>query len=192
MSNHDKHPHFFGYGSLVNHNTHSFDPIHPSRITGWRRVWHRAPIRPAAFLSVVPDPDGLVEGVIAPVPDDDWEALDAREYAYDRVLVTESVTHGANAVRDISIYAIPPSQAAPPDEDHPILLSYVDAVIQGYLHHFGQEGVTRFLATTEGWETGVLDDRAEPIYPRAQTLTDEETTLVNDLLSTVGAKIRRR
>ncbi|MFP7671797.1 gamma-glutamylcyclotransferase family protein [Marivita sp. S0852] len=189
MSNSIKQPHFFGYGSLVNRNTHRFEPTHPSRITGWRRVWHRAPVRPAAFLSVVPDPDGTIDGVIAPVPDHDWAALDAREYAYDRILVTDHVHHDAHAVRDISIYAIPSGTAAAPDEAHPILLSYVDAVIQGYLHHYGETGAAQFMQTTEGWDTCVLNDRAAPIYPRAQRLSVEEERFVDDMLSTIRAKV---
>nr|WP_281496099.1 gamma-glutamylcyclotransferase family protein [Marivita sp. S6314] len=169
--------------------THQFDPIHPSQISGWRRVWHRAPVRPAAFLSVVRDADATIDGVIAPVPDDNWADLDAREYAYDRILVTETVSHTAVAVRDVSIYAIPPDHAAPPDEDHPILLSYVDAVIQGYLHHFGEDGATRFAHGTEGWDTCVLNDRDAPIYPRAQVLSLTERECVDDLLSDLRVRV---
>ena len=186
----DKHPHFFGYGSLVNRDTHSFAPVHRSRIKGWRRVWHRAPVRPAAFLSVVRDENAEIEGVIAPVPNDDWVALDAREYAYDRISVSDAVTHQADAVRDISIYAIPPHAAAPPNEDHPILLSYIDAVMQGYLREFGEAGATRFMTTTEGWDTAVRDDRDAPIYPRAQLLSGFERSFVDDMLSSIGARVR--
>lgn len=148
-------------------------------------------MRPAAFLSVVPDAASAIDGVIAPVPNDDWASLDAREYAYDRILVTDIVEHGAKAVRDVSIYAIPPENAAPPDEEHPILLSYVDAVLQGYLHHFGPAGATLFAQTTQGWDTGVLNDRDAPVYPRAQTLTVEEQTFVDDLLSDIRARVYR-
>ena len=186
----DKHPHFFGYGSLVNRDTHDFTPVQRSRIAGWRRVWHRAPVRPAAFLSVVRDPDATIDGVIAPVPNDDWHALDTREYAYDRVIVTEAVTHAAKDVRDISIYAIPPHESAPPDEDHPILLSYVDAVIQGYLREFGEGSATQFMHNTEGWSTSVRNDRDAPIYPRAQVLSALERDFVDDMLVSVGAKVK--
>lgn len=185
----EKHPHFFGYGSLVNRHTHSFTPTHTARIKGWRRVWHRAPIRPAAFLSVVPDSSSEIDGLIAPVPNDDWAALDQREAAYDRIEVTDAVGHGAEDVRDISIYAIPAGASAPPDEDHPILLSYVDAVLQGYLHQYGEEGARRFVTTTEGWENAVMNDRAAPIYPRAQELSIEEQSCVDDLLSLVRARV---
>lgn len=184
-----KHPHFFGYGSLVNRDTHSFAPIHLSRIDGWRRVWHRAPIRPAAFLSVIRDRDSSIDGVIAPVPNDDWVALDAREYAYDRIAVTDAVTHAAPDVRDISIYAIPPDSSAPPDEEHPILLSYIDVVLQGYLREYGEPGALRFIQTTEGWNTPVKDDRDAPVYPRARLLSDSERSFVDDMLVTVRARV---
>lgn len=184
-----KHSHFFGYGSLVNRNTHSFTPIHASHITGWRRVWQRAPNRPAAFLSVIEDSDSVIDGVIAPVPNDDWVALDAREFSYTRLAVTDTVQHAASDVRDISIYAIPPGNAAPPDRDHPILLSYVDAVLQGYLREFGEIGAEGFCATTEGWNAPVHNDRSDPVYPRAQRLTPAEQTFVDDMLLTLRAKV---
>ncbi|MBO6882126.1 MAG: gamma-glutamylcyclotransferase [Marivita sp.] len=184
-----KHLHFFGYGSLVNRNTHSFTPIHASQIAGWRRIWQRAPNRPAAFLSVIVDSDSVIDGVIAPVPNHDWVALDAREFSYARLAVTDAVRHAATDVRDISIYAIPPGDAAPPDKDHPILLSYVDAVLQGYLREFGEAGAERFCTTTEGWDTPVRNDRADPIYPRAQRLTQLEQTFVDDMLLTLRAKV---
>lgn len=184
-----KHPHFFGYGSLVNRNTHDFTPIHSSRITGWRRIWQRAPNRPAAFLSVIAETDAQIDGVIAPVPNDDWVALDAREFSYSRLAVTDAVQHSALDVRDISIYAIPPESAAPPDSDHPILLSYVDAVLQGYLREFGEDGAARFVATTEGWDTPVRNDRDAPVYPRAQRLTPAEQSWVDDMLLSAGARV---
>jgi hypothetical protein len=184
-----KHPHFFGYGSLVNRNTHDFSPLHASQITGWRRVWQRAPNRPVAFLSVIADEDSTLDGVIAPVPNDDWMALDAREFSYARLPVTDSVKHAAPYVRDISIYAIPPHASAPPNKDHPILLSYVDAVFQGYLREFGKAGAERFCTTTDGWDTPVRDDRMQPIYPRAQQLTREEQAFVDDMLLTLRAKV---
>ena len=38
---------------------------------------------------------------------------------------------------------------APPDTAHPILLSYIDVVMEGYLDHFGRDGLDRFVASTE-------------------------------------------
>jgi len=46
---------FFGYGSLVNRATHSFNNAQPAQLTGWRRVWRHTDLRPVAFLSVQRD-----------------------------------------------------------------------------------------------------------------------------------------
>jgi hypothetical protein len=72
---------------------------------------------------------------------------------------------------------------------HPILLSYVDAVVQGYLATYGEAGAERFFATTEGWDAPVLNDRATPRYPRAQTLTVLERDFVNAHLARNGADL---
>jgi hypothetical protein len=56
-------------------------------------------------------------------------------------------------------------------------------VVQGYLREFGEAGVKRFFDTTDGWEAPVLNDRADPVYPRHRVLTADERTLVDDLLA---------
>lgn len=182
-------PWFFGYGSLVNRATHGYPEPEPARLSGWRRTWAHTALRPVAFLTVVPDPDCILEGLIAPVPGGDWAALDAREWAYDRLAAGAAVAHGRAEALDIAVYAVPERHRAEPDTAHPILLSYLDVVVQGYLREFGAEGVDRFFATTAGWSAPVVDDRAAPRYPRAQTLRAEETALVDGMLSHLGVRI---
>ena len=72
-------PFFFGYGSLVNRNTHDYGQAHPAQISGWRRAWRRSPSRDLCYLTAVPDPASTIEGLIAAVPNGDWAALDIRE-----------------------------------------------------------------------------------------------------------------
>ena len=177
------HPHFFGYGSLVNRATHAYAAAHPARATGWRRVWRRAPGRPAAFLSVEPAPGVEIDGLIAAVPHGDWAALDAREAAYARVPVTGQVCHAAPGRPEVAIYRIADPDHAAPCDAHPILLSYVDVVVQGFLAEFGRAGAERFAETTAGWDAPVLDDRAAPRYPRAQRLDARERAVVDGLLA---------
>jgi len=171
-------PFFFGYGSLVNRATHGYAGALPARARHWRRAWLDLPERDVAILSAIPAPGAEITGLIAPVPGADWAALDLREAAYARRPLDE-IAHEAGPA-DISIYAV---------EDHahgteaPILLSYLDVVIQGYLREFGPEGVAAFLDTTDGWNRPVQDDRASPIYPRAQRLTPEERRAVDRLLA---------
>lgn len=182
-------PFFFGYGSLVNRATHGFTDAHPARLTGWRRVWRHTSLRPVAFLTAEPAPGTEIEGLVAHVPGDDWVALDAREHAYDRAPVSGSVTHAVPRPIAVQVYAIPEGKHGRPDAAHPVLLSYVDVVVQGYLREYGEEGVARFFATTAGWEAPILDDRAAPLYARPQKLDRDETALVNDWLREVGARV---
>ncbi|MCB1364361.1 MAG: gamma-glutamylcyclotransferase [Rhodobacteraceae bacterium] len=182
-------PHFFGYGSLVNRATHDFPGLHRARLRGWRRAWRHTDLRPVAFLTAIPDPDGTIEGLIAHVPGNDWAALDAREWAYDRVPVTQTVTHPLTQPAEIAVYAVPESRHRYPSEQYPVLLSYIDVVVQGYLREFGQAGAERFFATTDGWGAPVLNDRAEPRYARHQRLSREETAFVDDNLAALDVRI---
>jgi hypothetical protein len=100
--------HVFGYASLV----HDGGPGLLTHLRGMRRGWGVATdntrgipgykmyllrsdgSRPAvfvAFLDLLPDPEGAVNGVCRPVGPDELEVLDRRERNYDRVDVTASI-----------------------------------------------------------------------------------------------------
>ena len=160
---------FFGYGSLVNRRTHAYPGGTPLTVRGWRRAWRHTALHPAPFLTAVRDPASQIDGLTAAVPMGDWEALDAREAGYVRVPLPEGP----------SIYHVPTDLHAPATAPLPILLSYLDVVVQGYLAEFGEAGVARFFETTEGWDAPIRDDRDAPAYPRAQRLTPAETALVD-------------
>ena len=174
----DAHTHVFGYGSLVNRLTHPHAAA-PARVKGWRRTWRGTARRQLAFLSAEPDPAAEIEGLVAAVAPGAWPALDAREAGYARIsLAPEQV--GADGV---AIYAIPAEPVARDLAEHPILLSYLDVVVQGFLAEFGPGGAARFFETTSVWQAPVLDDRARPIYPRAQRLTAEARETVDGALA---------
>jgi len=176
--------HFFGYGSLVNRATHDYPGARSARLSGWQRVWVHTPARDLAFLSVRPAPGCNIAGLVAEVPGHDWRALDAREFAYARHPVTAELPDGPGL--PAQVYAVPGSEAHAPAVAHPILLSYLDVVVQGFLREFGAKGAEDFFATTAGWQAPVLDDRAAPRYPRAQTLAQSERATVDDALARLG------
>lgn len=179
--------HVFGYGSLVNRRTHAHSDARPVQVTGWRREWRATTLRQLAFLSVAPDPGCTIAGLTARVATADWPALDRREAAYDRLpLPADSLRPGVDG--RVAIYAVPPGDG-PALEDHPILLSYLDVVVQGFLDHFGPEGAAAFFDTTTGWQAPVMDDREAPRYPRAQPLLPETGALVDAALARL--KVRR-
>lgn len=181
---------FFGYGSLVNRSTHSFGEAQTASARGWRRAWRSTALRPVSFLTAVPDATCKIDGLIAHVPNDDWAALDAREHAYARVGAEHQVTHSLGASpSSIAIYAIEDGHHFDPSLENPILLSYLDVVVQGYLGEFGEAGAQRFFETTTGWDAPILNDRAAPLYPRAQVLSADETGVVDDALKRLNAHL---
>lgn len=184
-------PHFFGYGSLVNTATHDYLDPQPARLSGWQRSWCHTALRDVAFLTVVPAPDAQIDGLIAAVPGADWQALDQREFAYARLPAKDTIRHNlaseSEMQPEISFYAVPQDAQTAGSQRHPILLSYLDVVVQGYLQVFGEAGVSDFFATTAGWEAPILNDRSAPLYPRHQSLTPVESQLVDHHLASLGA-----
>lgn len=183
-----KQPYFFGYGSLVNASTHSYTNLHPARLKGWQRSWVQTGLRDLAFLTAAPNPTSEIEGVIAAVPNADWLTLDEREYAYIRQDATLQTRHDHAPATDIQVYAVPEDRQNDTSPPYPVWLSYLDVVVQGYLNLFGEEGVAAFFATTYGWDRPFVDDRSAPRYPRAQILSPQEMSLVDDHLERTPAQ----
>jgi muconolactone delta-isomerase len=178
-----KDSYFFGYGSLVNRDTHAYPQVAKAEVRGWRRVWRGTGLRKVAFLTAEPAPDGVIKGLVAAVPRADWAALDVREAAYARHPV-QQISHAQGAI-DVQIYAV---EAAHLDGGHhPILLSYLDTVIQGYLREYGEAGAQEFFETTGGWDMPITHDRDAPIYPRATVLTPQERDFVDENLRRIAA-----
>ncbi len=183
-------PYFFGYGSLVNRGTHSYQNAHRARISGWRRIWRYTDGHPFATLSGVRDESSSIDGLIAEVPNGDWAALDLRETGYERH-DTDAVTHPLDPATRINIYAVDAKNCVRQADERPIPLSYLDVVVRGYLTEFGETGVQDFFDTTDGWHTPILNDRAAPTYPRAQVLTPEETALVDHHIARLAPEIKQ-
>lgn len=182
----DSDGHFFGYGSLVNGATHHHTNLRTATVRGWRRHWVQASERDIAFLSVVPDPFSAIQGMVADVAAQDWPALDLREKEYDRQILTPQELDWDAPVQ---MYRARPESIAQDTRGQMILLSYLDCVVQGFLEHFGRAGVANFFRTTSGWDTPIRNDREQPIYPRAQRLTAEETDIVNEAITNVNGVV---
>jgi hypothetical protein len=180
---------FFGYGSLVNTATHNYQGHSPATASGWQRAWCSTPGSRTAFLTAVEAPGVSIEGLMAAVPGGDWQALDTREAGYNRLDARGSLGLTDDDTRELAIYAIAPDNFIAPSRESPILLSYLDVVLQGYLQVYGQRGAEAFIETTIGWDAPVLNDRSTPFYPRHQKLTETERGFVDSILATLGADV---
>ena len=183
-------PFFFGYGSLVNTKTHSYPDAVPATLVGWRRTWVATPRFGVVLLTGTRAPGHKIQGLIATVPKADWAALDAREAGYKRLSATDDVEHSHNAVREVAVYEVSEENRLP-GGNHMILLSYLDVVVQGFYEVYGAQGVQDFFDTTDGWNTPIVNDRASPIYPRHQQLTQAQTQLVDDHLVRLSAQVKQ-
>ena len=184
-------PYFFGYGSLVNVNTHIYPDPRPATLHGWRRAWVATPRFGVVLLTGVRAPGHSIDGLIAKVPDADWDALDAREAGYARITAGSDVTHAHDHDPEIAVYAVAGENILQ-SSNHMILLSYLDVVVQGFNAVYGAAGVQRFFDTTDGWDTVILNDRDDPVYPRHQSLLPDESALVDDHLRRLSAQVKLR
>lgn len=184
-------PYFFGYGSLVNVKSHSYPTPLPATLHGWRRAWVATQRHDFVLLSGVRAPGHSIKGLIAAVPGADWAALDLREDGYSRIPASDDVAHALAMPPEIAVYAVDPEKIRDSDE-HMVLLSYLDVVVQGFHQIYGADGVQHFFDTTDNWHRPILNDRDNPIYPRHQVLTATQTALVDHHLDRLSAQVKPR
>jgi len=175
---------YFGYGSLVNLGSLGTPYISAQRATlkGWNRVWLSRPVTKdsfavqegLAFLSVVNTPNTEIDGMVITDHTSSLKSLDEREALYSRVTIAAEDIQHHDEPADTSQHFLYVADDAPAHKDARILRSYLDVVMQGYLQHFGVEGLDRFFATTVNFDLDIQEDRDDPLYPRATQLTSEE------------------
>ncbi|PTW60915.1 hypothetical protein C8N35_10396 [Breoghania corrubedonensis] len=186
---------YFGYGSLVNNDTRAPGGVAvPGRLSGWVREWRIS--GPTAYggvcsLTVRPEPGAEVAGVMVREHRDGLAALDEREWRYERCDLAEGAFRGdAETPLEVPgfVYTARAEHYRWGDADHPILQSYVDCVLAGFLKHWGEAGVRDFVETTRGWHVPIRPDRQSPLYPRAVTIDDETRVLFDEVLREAGAR----
>lgn len=181
---------YFGYGSLVNRATHRTEIVDafPARLLGWRRCWRPRPDMPgfpAALLTVRREAGVRCDGLLVIDRAENLAAVDAREARYRRVPVAIGELEIASQLPEACPVYVYEAEAEVPVHPEPpkILQSYLDAVLQGFLHVHGEDSVRRFIAETDGFDMPVHADRLAPQYPRAVTLSPEEQALFDSLLA---------
>ncbi|WP_321336156.1 gamma-glutamylcyclotransferase family protein [Breoghania sp.] len=185
---------YFGYGSLVNDSTRPANGVAvPGRLSGWRREWRIAG-RMGNFgvcsLTVRPDASREVAGLMVREDASGLPDLDEREWRYERCELAAGAFRPDNpSLPPMAgfVYTARAEHYRWGDADHPILQSYVDCVLAGFLKYWGEAGVREFVQTTCGWHVPILPDRDEPFYPRAVKIDTQTQALFDDVLRKGGA-----
>lgn len=188
---------YFGYGSLVNRTTlrTRYIDAAPARLSGWKRCWRPRPAVDTAagasvssMLSARQDDVHAIDGLLVYDSLENLPQVDQREARYDRVSVhIDSLDIDVDVPEGCPVYIYEAhTNTAPHDPGDPILQSYLDAVMQGFMHEFGEIGVRGFLHSTDGFERPVRSDRHDPVYSRAVALPDHQRTLFDEMLIEKG------
>ena len=181
----EEYDYIFGFGSIMNRGTHgeNFLPgvsVVLSRKFGYERQWNFRSNTGFTALGVSKvDTNGGesssqakdVNGVLFRVTQSMIPVFDRREVGYEKVRIplqyltfVETSDSASSWYRDLSpndrcwLYVPLPSHTKMADENHPLLQSYVDTVLQGCLEWGGETMAEEFLKTTGGWSTYFLND----------------------------------
>jgi len=188
---------YFGYGSLVNDATrHDQSVAVRGTLRGYVREWRIAGQTPrgrVCGLTASPKAGTDIKGVMVIDSADRLGELDQREWRYDRhglhdeAFEAHNDDHG-HPVTDPFVYRCKDEHYRWGDDDHPIIQTYVDCVLKGYLDHFGEAGVHHFIDTTDGWQTPIWADRQTPFYARAMSIDPEELRYFDEVLTAIGVR----
>jgi hypothetical protein len=184
----------FGYGSLVNRDARRHDLVaRPARITGWRRSWSHCVETEhgrVCALTIAPNAEAEVAGVVVLEHRDNLSALDAREKGYQRVrlvLVAEEPPISPDrAGLESFTYISTPAAHRLGSRQFPIWRSYLECVLAGFLDLGGDAAARDFIVTTDGWRAPILDDRLAPKYMRAVRLSPHVQGKVDTLIHSHG------
>ena len=184
---------YFGFGSLVNTatlRTNYVDTI-PVVLNGWRRHWQGRPgidDPEIALLSIHRHEQSKLHGLLVVDNLENLTKVDEREEGYQRIRLGSEDFAIATGTQELpeALYVYVANPAREPDARPPLLQSYLDAVMQGYLHQFGASGLSHFIETTIGFDREIIKDRHQPQYPRAIRLEKNHADLFDDTLSGAG------
>lgn len=169
-------PHIFAYGSLLNKNTWSFEAeMELVSLGGWVREWRQIVSLERGdicALTISPHSSHSIEGIVLKVDNSALEVLGDREVSYDKTLLENNNLNSFNTKKSFInqstfTYTASKKTGVWANQEAPILLSYIDVVAKGYHDLFGWQGVLDFFKSTQGWNLPILNDREDPIYPRA-------------------------
>jgi glutathione-specific gamma-glutamylcyclotransferase len=185
---------YFGYGSLVNELTwtRKYEMI-TAEIHNWIREWKHCVDTPwgrVCALTVSREAKSAVQGAFILCDLAELKEVDEREIGYERVeLSRDDVVSPALTLPDrLFVYRSTPPAFRSGDAMYPLWMSYIEVVLVGYWRVFGETGIDHFINSTRGWDTPILDDRAQPLYPRFVQLQADDRNFIEQKLRSAGLR----
>lgn len=167
----------FGYGSLINSisrdATGETGRAWPVEVSGYARHWAvMSPDFGMSSVAVVSDVEASCNGVVVEIDPGQIPHFDKRESGYQRAaLELRQLNCLDGELPEGQIWLYHTSAVTNPTGQCPIALSYLDVIMAGCLE-YGEAFAERFLATTQGWQWPLINDRPSPRYPRVQPALD--------------------
>lgn len=171
----------FGYGSLMLPKARSGLVAAVSvkgRLRGYRRgfcVQCEEDGKKMTDMAVYDWPVGEVLGCVLEVTPEQLAKLDKREDGYKRE--NEQLNDGRKAWT----YCIEEDDRDEPDEDYPVYVSYLAAVVLGAYDLAQAEGVRNLIDSADTWRIPMLDDSDGPRHPKAINLRPADIDAARDI-----------
>lgn len=179
---------------------HSFDSktkAIPCRVYGILRSWNYQITnditsgglsKGATYLGAISKIEAVCNGVLIPLTFRQLEILDCREKDYIRTKINYDKIQNltSNKIYKIPIYFYQTKNIQVPNQNNPILQSYLDTCLNGFieidrnLKNSNYEMTREFIQSTEGWNKKYwMNDR---IYPHRPFVFSPNAYLINKLL----------
>jgi cation transport regulator ChaC len=184
-----------GYGSLMQTESKRRTAPNvgeniPVMVSGFERGWfiHGPSYSPTTYLGAVLNRSAQMNAVIYRVfQSEELLATDEREDGYCRSLVEprqlDMLDQSSVPQGQVWIYTVPEDAIATPENEFPIVQSYVDIVISGCLEieeNFTIENFAEMcVTTTTGWSEHWVNDR---LYPRRPFIYQPRARAIDQVL----------
>lgn len=190
-----------GYGSLLSEQSRKqFSDLDceaiPITLRGWQRAWHtRSSHEKQTYVGAQQDNEALLNGVLLEIGEIS-PGLKKREQDYQFVEVDlckiefhlpyDQQENMTCKFKDNKIWICQTLQSTPAEREFPIYQSYLDTCLIGCLETKVDGFIHEFIRNTGLWHRHWINDRANPQYPRAASISECFITLIDNVLGEVN------
>ncbi|NRB66409.1 MAG: gamma-glutamylcyclotransferase [Vibrio sp.] len=176
----------FGYGSLMNSASRQLTgktaQALPAIVHGFKRYWGKVDDSYILSPLVVNKGEGLVNGVLLEISEDELSEFDVRERGYHRVEVPHSQLECDNPFHaNDQVWMYIKDNPEPPCNLSPIMQTYIDTVLAGCLE-ISEQFAKQFIEHTIGWHFPREDDRHAPKYGNLAGVEEHHYPVIDKLI----------